>query len=425
MSSRNATSDDVRIAIEVISRYGHLTYTDAVETVSRESGYAMRTVYDKVHRARTDPRTIGGIAHLALQRNETLDEVAQQYSISVNEVQRFLEVFRRDVARQESEADALNEPIPRGTVLKGTSKLYDENGVNLLTWVKTDTEKQSWLDLMERLVDYLSKRVPSIEPIPYNAPYSSDDLLTLYPLADLHIGLYASASEGGTAWNLERAITTYKTLIRDLIQRSPYSTTAIVANLGDFTHADNGTNRTPKSGAVLDVSGRYAESVEGGLEVALFTIDEALEHHQYVKVVWLKGNHDPNTGVFFNAALKKIYRDNSRVEIVSDFGAVHVEQWHEVALGFTHGDTIKMANLPLLMATKYPQIWANSTFRTFHTGHIHHEVVKEFNGCIVEAHRSPSARDSWHEAQGYGAGRSIKSIIYNWYGEYARNIINL
>jgi len=161
------------------------------------------------------------------------------------------------------------------------------------------------------------------------------------------------------------------------------------------------------------------------MDLAVYTIDKVAAHHQYVEVLWLSGNHDGATSVVLRTALSTLYRHDSRVAVVQSGTYTHIMQHGQVALGFTHGDTIKADALPLLMANDAPAIWAATTYRIWHCGHRHTKTVKEYPGCIVEVHQSPAPRDQWHESQGYRSLHSMCSILYDQHGERSRNTINI
>jgi hypothetical protein len=386
---RKVSERDVDVAVMVFGEYKDLTYAEAIRGASAKTGYTRKTVYEMARRARNDPRTLARIGASEPPKSEPYAPV-----------------------------------VPEGHFIKGVSSFVNVDGV-LGQWIKTDTKKQAEYDLIEHIIKGLETRIPQREPIRRVETTSDDTKLSLYPFADFHLGLYATVLDGGANWNLTKAVDTYKRCIDDLVSRTPATDEAIVANVGDFLHVDNGLNKTLSKGNPLDVDGRFYEVASAGMELATYAIDRVLERHNKVQVVWQPGNHDESSSLIFQAALTQIYRSNLRVDILKTFNRIHVMRWNQVALGFTHGDTLKMSELPLLMAVDYPDIWAATKYRVFHTGHIHHRRVEEFKGCDVESHRSPTVKDTWHVDNGYRSKRSISSIIYAPEGEYARNTVNL
>jgi hypothetical protein len=318
----------------------------------------------------------------------------------------------------------IQDAIPDGHRLKGVSTYVDEAGKVRGQWIKTDREQQQWRDAVMAVLTAIPNLITPLPPV-RRTVYHTNALLALYPLADLHIGLYASLQDGERDWGLRDTVEMVKRCIDDLIARTPKAAHAVVANLGDFTHTDNMVNRTPNSAAPLDASGRFIEIAQAAMELAIYVIASVARHHGNVTVIWQSGNHDEATALVLQTALATLYRDDARIHVHQSGKRTHVIQHGQVAIGFTHGDTIKPQSLPLLMANDYPEIWAATHYRVWHCGHIHHRTAQEFVGCIVETHQSPAPRDAWHEQRGYRSLHSMSSIVYDQVGEHARNTVQI
>lgn len=318
----------------------------------------------------------------------------------------------------------LQPVIPDGHRLKGVSTYVDEAGNIRGQWVKTAHEQQQWHDIVSAVLAEIPNLITPLPPV-RRTVYHANTLLALYPLADLHIGLYASLLDAEADWQLQDTVELVKGCIDDLISRTPRAARAVVANLGDFTHTDNLVNRTPNSAAPLDASGRFIEIAQAAMELAIYVIASAARHHENVTVIWQSGNHDEATALVLQTALATLYRDDARIHVHQSGKRTHVIQHGQVAIGFTHGDTVKAQALPLLMANDYSDIWAATHYRVWHCGHIHHRTAQEFVGCIVETHQSPAPRDAWHEQRGYRSLHSMSSIVYDQMGEHARNTVQI
>jgi hypothetical protein len=70
------------------------------------------------------------------------------------------------------------------------------------------------------------------------------------------------------------------------------------------------------------------------------------------------------------------------------------------------------------MAADRPADWGETLYRTWYTGHIHHETVKEFTGCTVESFRTLAPKDAYHAAHGYRAGQDIR--VHIWHREWGK-----
>ena len=302
--------------------------------------------------------------------------------------------------------------IPVGHLIKGVSALVDPDGRELAKWVKT---KQGELDPI-----YVAERIaakfvdmPAARPVPVPAD-TDEDLLTVFPLADFHLGLYAWAPEAGHNWDLATAVARYRDTMIKVAAGTPPSSTAIVLGGGDYLHANTNEFRT-QSGNVLDGDGRTDKVIDAAIELAVFQVDLALLNHTKVVVRFLKGNHDEYASIAIVHALAAWYRDDPRVVVDKDPSLFWWFRFGKVLLGGTHGHNIKPAQLPMLMASRVPQEWGDTEFRYGHMFHVHHKTktVDEIGSVIVETHQSPASQDSWHYGKGYLSGRSMQSITYH------------
>lgn len=320
----------------------------------------------------------------------------------------------------------IQDAVPTGHRVKGVSTYIDERGNVRGQWIKTDQKQQEWLDIVNGVLKELPAIVAKPMPPIYPTLATENDLLALYPLADLHLGLYASSFDAERDWNLDMAVETFTTCIDDLVSRTPPAKEAIIAGIGDYTHIDNLVNRTPNSGAALDASGRMGEIALAAMRLLVYAINRVAEHHAHVTVIWKSGNHDEATALVFLAALVEMYRASKHIDVIVSGKRTECVRHGQVALGFAHGDTDKRQNLPLTMANDYPEIWAATRYRVFHVGHIHHKtIIDERVGCLVESHQSPAPGDAYHNRHGYRSLHSMVSIIYDTIGEYARNTVQV
>lgn len=342
-------------------------------------------------------------------------DVAQIHGYKVKTV--YKHISRSKVTTDSTDKTDAPQPIfPEGQALKGVSSFVDGDGNIIRQWIKTDKEQSSW----QRLIDVALLKASHLAPLPpMGEPQRHDSGLAVYPVADWHVGLYANPD-----WTLETALSVYNDAFTRLVRSTPATETALLVFMGDFTHNDNASNTTPRSGKQLDVSARYDEIVEAALQMVVDMVQYVAGHHTNVEVVYLSGNHDEATGVVMQAALSQLFKATKRVHVWKS-GRMFYYRHNLNLLGFTHGHTVKREALPLLMATDEPYGWGITTNRVWHTGHVHHQTVQEFTGCTVESHSSPAPKDKWHEDSGYRSRRSMQSITYNNVGEVMRAKVNL
>lgn len=283
-------------------------------------------------------------------------------------------------------------------------------------------EENSFLEAVrEALAEYEGAGSVIAEPA-----YVDAELATVFPLPDLHFGLYAFGRETGEDYDLSIADNTNRKAFTRLMAATPSSEAAVILGLGDLLHADDTSNKTAKSGHALDVDTRHSKVLKTAIQFMIFATELALTRHRHVTVRNLPGNHDLHSAVAVTMALWAWFRDNPRVTVDDSPSYFWWWRWGTVLLGATHGDMAKPANMPLVMAASRPEDWGQTKHRLVLTGHIHTRTALEVGGVIVESFQSTAARDAWHEASGYRAGRSLSAITFhNLDGEIARQKVNI
>ena len=102
----------------------------------------------------------------------------------------------------------------------------------------------------------------------------------------------------------------------------------------------------------------------------------------------------------------------------------HYLEFGQNLLGTHHGHGAKPEKLPLIMATDMPEAWGRTKHRYWLTGHLHHEIAKEYEGCRVETFGILPPADAWAHQKGYRARRQQKAIVYHReHGEVARHTV--
>ncbi len=295
--------------------------------------------------------------------------------------------------------------------VKGTSTLYDAEGNMKLQWVKTGKEARRFEELREIIREIAKEDVKPLRRKKNN--YSCDEeLLSVYPLGDPHIGMYAWHAETGEDFDCDRARELYHEAIAELTDDAK-AKQALIINVGDFFHADNTLNQTLRSKNVLDVDSRYARVLRVGVSIMKDLIDTCLQKHETVKVINAIGNHDDHSAIYLTEVLNAFYTNEPRVVIDTSPAKFHYHKFGKVLLGVTHGDTVKPQALGPIMTRDCISFLSDTRFRVWHTGHIHHDSTKDYVDCVVESHRTLTPSDAWATGAGYRSWRSMKRIDYH------------
>ncbi len=312
--------------------------------------------------------------------------------------------------------------VPAGHVVKGVSALLDADGKKIIEWVKTRegrvSPEEAARSLKEAFDGWTGSHVAA--PAPEG---TSAELLTLLPANDWHMGMFVWKNETGENWDLKIAERRIGDAVRAAVDRSPMSERFVVLGGGDLMHADNNENRTAKSGNQLDVDGRYPKVMQSAGRLMVQTVEAALTRAKTVEVRILPGNHDEHSSHAIAAFLYAWFRDDERVVVDLDPSLFWWRRWGSVMLGATHGHTVKIADMPQIMAHRRAAEWGATRFRYVHGFHLHHKraIATEGNGCIAEVHQAPIPQDAWHFGAGFLSGRSIQTITYHQtHGEISR-----
>ena len=333
-----------------------------------------------------------------------------------------------DKTRIHGADEAPNDPVPEGHLIKKTSTMMRGDGTTAVQWISSAADEKRREDAMRAAwARHASLYAGLADPVP--APDECDeDLITLYPLGDPHIGMLAWEPESGDNFNTKIACRELLACVRMLVAGAGRSRSAIVTNLGDFMHAQDDTAKTPGHGNQLDVDGRFAKVLDAGHTLLRGIVDATLERHEHVTVRNLPGNHDPRVAAELSMWLRAVYEREPRVTVKDAYAAHQYDRFGKCLFGWHHGDRCKAAALPALMATDRATDWGevgNDGTRVWHVGHVHHLTRIETPGCIVETHRTMAAKDAWHAGR-YRAGRSLSAITYHAvHGETDRKTVSL
>lgn len=325
-----------------------------------------------------------------------------------------------------TERDSADPPvyeIPEGHV--PTATLVDGQGKVRAQWLgpaKGGAAKaDDWIRAMREAAE-------GLPPLPRMAPprFVSEDWLCAYPIGDAHMGLLAHEPETGEHHDLAIGSRDLLDTFEMLAAAAPPAHTALAINLGDYWHAEDDLQRTPGHGHKLDVDGRSDKVRRRGLEVLEGITVSLLGKHEIVEWWTIPGNHDPDAAVWTALWLETRFRDNPRVIVRS---AASPHQCHEFGRNMicsTHGHTLKREQVPGYAASRWAEVWGRTVFRRAFTGHVHHEIVKEFPGMVVEVARTMAGKDFYHTAHGYDAGRSLDVIgFHREWGPRVRNTIGI
>lgn len=294
-----------------------------------------------------------------------------------------------------------------GSARHGWRKVKNADGSSDSVFWKSESAADD-SDLIERVVDAF-RDIPAYEPT--ESSLTANDLLTVYPLYDLHVGMLAWSKEtGGQDYDLELFQSDLMQAIDTVSQRSPSSEQALVIFGGDTLHVDDYSNETPASRHKMDADGRFEKMTDVAIEAMTHAIESLLHRHAKVSVVVLVGNHDQSSHIILKAALKQRYRNSSRIEFMPSYRDVFWMKHGQTLIFAHHGDKMKPERLAMIVADQCPY-WSDTRYRVALTGHLHSLKVQDFPGVTHYTLRAFAPADAYGAS--FGGVRGITAMTFS------------
>ena len=269
-------------------------------------------------------------------------------------------------------------------------------------------EENSLFDRFKDIINSKECKYPKIKRTP-----SKDAHLLVVNPADIHIGKLTSAFETGDEYNVKIAVKRVKDGVQGILDKSSgFNIDKILFVAGnDILHTDNAKRQTT-SGTPQDTDGMWYENFLSAFKLYVELI-ETLVSVADVHFVFCPSNHDYMSGFFLCQTVEQYFRNNKNITFDCSMSHRKYYVYGENLLGFTHGDSAKQADLPLLMAHEAKE-WSITKHRYIFCHHVHHRNSKDFMSVNVETMRSPSGTDSWHHRSGYQhAPKAVEGFLHH------------
>ena len=165
--------------------------------------------------------------------NEARKFLAEKYERSVPAIRA---LTNRGTASQHDPSTI--DPLQTDFAAFGTSTLYDADGNVKLQWVKR--RKQEEEEQFRIAVEAMTETLPKVKPSSPRSTKFRSDTIAVYPMGDPHFGMFAWSEETGDDFDLKIAERDLCAAVDRLVDTVPACKEAMIINLGDFFHADNG-----------------------------------------------------------------------------------------------------------------------------------------------------------------------------------------
>lgn len=363
----------------------------------------------------------------ALERNNNSPTAA---AIELGSTERRVRYHRqaaisRGLHLSEGGREAMHRTSLSGVEIAGGYRhVYDDEGrkTETVRWAvpKQELEFEATLEKIAGAFSDIKSASQSIPPASVDA-----DLCTVYPIADAHVGLVAWGKEVGKDYDTAIASERIADWMARCVAASPSSETAIILDVGDYTHANDDTYQTPKSKHVLDVDTRMFRTLDIGIATLVSAVESALTRHKAVHVRILPGNHDSSIYLAVMFALSERYRDEPRVNVHKVPGEFFLHEFGKVMIASHHGDKAKADRLVHFVADEFAEAWGRTKHRYLFTGHLHHHKSQDIGGMRWEQLRAVAERDAYAVSHAYSARAQLQAITYHrTHGEIQRVAVN-
>ncbi len=326
-------------------------------------------------------------------------------SYTVHTLEQALEVAEVDLEKWEVDRYTINSWTTTMKIRKVVGKvILDEpktrTNYQVKVWLKARTIEV--LDLaIRKLIQEMPKFVPpkkTQRKVP-KTPYALE--MCLY---DAHIGKLAWGKETLQGdYDIDIATDLFvKSAIGNLNYTANFNFEKVFLILGqDFFHVENYQSQTPLGGIKLDVDSRLLKIYWKGKEAFLKTVYLCREVAP-VEILWVPGNHDMHASFYLSEVVKEHFKNDEFVMVDNTAPWEKARLWGNLLVGYTHDANIRMANVVNMLPQFWPELWGQSKYREWHTGHKHTKAEWKFmptqtvGGVIVRQIPTLSTIDAWH-----------------------------
>lgn len=279
-------------------------------------------------------------------------------------------------------------------------------------YYKYDQGGEAVESLIDRVADAF-KDIPAYVPSPVTL--QDNDLLTVWPLYDIHAGMLADGAETrGPDYDLTLFKSDLLAAVSRINNRVPCGGHALIILGGDTLHTNDYTNETPGHKHKLDADSRFEKITDIAIEAISHAIEEIASRNARVSVVVLRGNHDESSHIVLKAALKQRYRNTPRIDFPVISGGPRSEIFwmrHGTSMiAAHHGDKIKPQTLAMICADQCG-FWSDTRHRVVLTGHRHHLRVEDMPGVSHYTLRAFAPADAY--GANFGGVRGLQAMVFD------------
>ena len=270
--------------------------------------------------------------------------------------------------------------------------------------VVTKGDEASKHELKKEIEDFAAQYSPKVSKI--KTKKLTDPCVYEISLPDIHYGKR-------TEETLQDLEANFMSCIEDLVEKaSGLDIEKFLLPIGNDGMNSEGMRRSTTKGTPQDDVADWKDTFRGYWRLMVRAIDY-LKQIAPVHVIVVSGNHDFERMFYAGDVISGWYKNDKNVSVDNSLEQRKYFEYGNNMIMFTHGDKEKPAEMPLIMATEQPLMFARCNFREAHCGHLHKEMVNEYRGIKVRFLPSICSNDSWHKGMGYEAKRTAQAHIWS------------
>lgn len=270
--------------------------------------------------------------------------------------------------------------------------------------VVTKNEKRSIDDIKKEIEEYSAVYSPQVGKI--ERQQLKDPVAYEISLPDIHYGKLHGLT-------LKEVELQFINVIVDLIEKAKgLNIDQILLPIGNDGMNSEGLRQSTTKGTPQHDSAGWKETFRGYWNLMVEAIN-ILKRIAPVHVIVISGNHDYERMYYAGDVIAGWFRNDKNVTVNNSSEPRKYFEYGQNMIMFTHGDNEKPSEMPLIMATEQPEMFARTVFREAHCGHFHKEQVNEYRGIKVRFIPSICPNDEWHKKMGYEAARAGQAYIWS------------
>lgn len=328
------------------------------------------------------------------------EEVAKRFNVSYDVVRKTAKKLREEIELPSKQI--VETPEGYKGVLKSAKTWQLPNGDWRESLQFEVDNSQDLFKFKEELLKELSL-LGSLNNKPKTIKKTNNEVLLEISCPDLHFG----------KGSLEEISNSFIVAVWSLVEKAEkFGIDRILLPIGNDALNSEGKRRTTTGGTPQEDSGPWYQTFRHYISTMIATIQMLSEYYP-VDVLVVPGNHDHEVSFYAGEAIRTYFHSNTNVQVNNNYGYRKYYEYGVNMLLFTHGDSEKTSDLPLIMATEQPEMFARTKFRETHLGHFHKEMLNEFRGVKVRFLPALCKADDWHTKMGYEAMKAAQAYLWN------------